>query len=529
MANSPAILATLRQPLFRRIWIASLLSNFGLLIQGVGSAWAMMLLTPNPQMVALVQSAVMLPTMLFALIAGSFADMHDRRKVALAALGLAFVAATLLVTVACLQLITPPVLLFFCFLIGCGHAFFGPAWQSSVSEMVPEDALAAAVSLNSISYNLARCFGPAIGGVVVAIGGPTSAFAMNALFYLPLLLALMFWHRTRAVSALPRERLYEAVSSGLRYVIHSPPIRTVLVRTATVGFAGGAVLALMPLVAHRVLHGDSRVYGLMLGMFGAGSVLGALGLSAGHGRPTIESAVRTNTLVLSGALLTTALSRWLPATGLAMLVAGTSWMALANIFNVSVQMSTPRWVAGRALASYQASISGGVAVGSWVWGSVTELLDVDRAMLCAALLLALLPLLARWFKMPSINPDAREMGAALGAPQITLPLSGRSGPIIVTVEYRVSCSDIDTFSVAIEQLHLSLRRNGARAWMLSRDIDDPMLWTERFEFPTWLEYLRHRDRPTVLEKEQQRKVTSFHRDAKPVHVRRMLGNPQKIQ
>jgi MFS family permease len=297
------------------------------------------------------------------------------------------------------------------------------------------------------------------------------------------------------------------------------------VRTATVGFAGGVVLALMPLVARHILHGDSRIYGLMLGMFGAGSVLGALGISAGHNRPTAESAVRTNTLVLSGAVFVIALSRWLPLTCLAMMIAGTSWLSLANVFNVSVQMSAPKWVAGHALAAYQASISGGVAVGSWFWGAATELLDVSRAMLCAGAVLALLPLLAHWLRMPSINPDARQTGVESDAPQITLPLTERSGPIMVTVEYRVNLKEAHNFYRAIQQLRLNRRRNGARAWLISQDIDDPMLWTEQFQFATWLEYLRHRDRPTLLEKEQQHTVKSFHCGDSPMRVRRMLTRP----
>jgi len=121
------------------------------------------------------------------------------------------------------------------------------------------------------------------------------------------------------------------------------------------------VLALMPLDARQILHGDARVYGLMLGMFGLGSVLGALGISAGHNRPTPESVVRINTLVLAAAVIVIAFSRWLPLTALALIVAGTSWLSLANTFNVSVQMLAPRWVAGRVLATYQAAISGGVA------------------------------------------------------------------------------------------------------------------------------------------------------------------------
>jgi MFS family permease len=525
MPKSSSFLVPLRQPVFRRIWVASLLSNFGLLIQGVGSAWAMTQLTSAPQMVALVQSAVMLPTMLFSLISGSLADMHDRRKVAMWALSLSLTGASLLLLVAYLHVLSPPVLLFFCFMIGSGQALFGPAWQSSVSELVPPDALATAVGLNSISYNLARSFGPAIGGVVVAIGGSKSAFAINALFYVPLLLVLCFWRRPRSVPRLRPERLVEAVSSGVRYVMHSPPILTVLARTFSVGAAGGVVLALMPLVAREILHGDARVYGLMLGMFGVGSVLGALGISAGHNRPTAESLVRTNTLVLSAAVIVIGLSRWLPLTGLALIIAGTSWLSLANVFNVSVQMSAPQWVAGRALSTYQAAISGGVAIGSWIWGLLAGHVGVSTTVLCAGVVLALLPLLARWLKMPSVNPEAREMPAVSDTPQVSLPLTERSGPIVVTVEYRVELHQALSFYVAIEQLQLSRRRNGAREWSISQDIDDPILWTERFQFSTWLEYLRHRDRPTLLEREQQREVTSFHRGGQSMRVRRMLARP----
>jgi MFS family permease len=523
--RTSSILAPLRQQAFRRFWLASLLSNLGLLIQGVGSAWAMTQLTSAPQMVALVQSALMLPTMLFSLVAGALADMYDRRKVVLCALGLALIGASLLVVVSHLHLISPPVLLLFCFMIGSGQALFGPAWQASVSEQVPPDALATAVGLNSVSYNIGRSFGPAIGGVVVAIGGSIAAFAVNALFYVPLIIVLLLWRRVREVPRLPPERLGEAVLSGVRYVTHSPPIRAVITRTAITGLAGGVVLALLPLVARQTLHGDARVYGLMLGMFGIGAVLGALGFSAGRGHPNTESAVRINTIVLAAAVAVIAESRWLPLTGIALVVAGTSWLSLANTFNVGVQMSAPRWVAGRALATYQAAIAGGIAVGSWIWGLIAGLFDVSIAMLCAAAVLALLPLIAQWLPMPLLKPEAREMIAARDEPRVALALTVRSGPIIATIEYRVDPRQARDFYAAIQELQLSRRRNGATDWSIARDIDDPWLWTERFQCATWLEFLRHRDRPTLTEQELQRKVAAFHQGSEPLRVRRMLGRP----
>src|SRR4051812_27118372 len=180
----------LRNGTFRRIWLASLLSNLGLFIQGVGAAWAMTQMTSSAELIALVQTALMLPIMLTSLAGGAIADMYDRRIVGLAALSVALAGATALSILAHLGLVTPITLLAFCFIIGTGMALFGPAWQASVSEQVPSQALPAAIALNTISYNIARSFGPALGGVVVTIAGAVAAFICNALLYVPLLIVL---------------------------------------------------------------------------------------------------------------------------------------------------------------------------------------------------------------------------------------------------------------------------------------------------------------------------------------------------
>src|SRR2546429_5964511 len=162
------VAAPLRHLVFRRIWLASLLSNLGLLIQAVGAAWAMTQMTSSADKVALVQTALMLPVMLISMPAGAVADMYDRRIVALVSLSISLSGATALSVLAWLGLVTPEILLAFCFIVGSGMALFGPAWQSSVSEQVPAETLPSAVALNGISYNIARSFGPAIGGIVVA-------------------------------------------------------------------------------------------------------------------------------------------------------------------------------------------------------------------------------------------------------------------------------------------------------------------------------------------------------------------------
>ena len=218
MLSGDGVAAPLRHTVFRRIWLASLLSNLGLLIQGVGAAWAMTQMTSSADKVALVQTALMLPIMLISMPAGAIADMYDRRVVALGSLAFALVGATALAVMAWYNLVTPNILLAFCFVVGCGMAMFGPAWQSSVSEQVPAEHLPAAVALNGISYNIARSFGPAIGGVIVATAGAVAAFAANALLYIPLLIVLFLWRRNSEPSRLPRERLVIVAGASCRSV-----------------------------------------------------------------------------------------------------------------------------------------------------------------------------------------------------------------------------------------------------------------------------------------------------------------------
>jgi MFS family permease len=524
MFAADGVAAPLRHVVFRRIWLASLLSNLGLLIQGVGAAWAMTQMTSSADMVALVQTALMLPIMLIAMPAGAIADMYDRRIVSLISLGIALAGATALTVLAWLDLITPKTLLAFCFIVGSGNALFGPAWQSSVSEQVPADTLPSAVALNGISYNIARSFGPAIGGIIVATAGAVAAFAANAVLYIPLLVVLFLWRRSSEPSRLPRERLNRAIISGIRYIANSPSIRIVLVRTLVTGVIGGSVMALMPLIARDLLHGGPQTYGILLGAFGMGAVIGALNIGELRQRMSGEAAIRACTIAMAGAMTAVALSRQPVLTAAALVVAGAVWMAAVALFNIGVQLSAPRWVAGRSLAAFQASIAGGIALGSWGWGHLTDLAGVQTAMLVSAGLMFASPLLGLWLRMPPVgarNEDAE----VLADPEVRLPLTARSGPLVVEIEYRVAQENARAFHNVMQEVQLSRQRNGAYGWSIARDIADPELWTERYHCPTWLDYLRQRNRSTQSERALHQRAIDFHLGPDPIRVRRMLERP----
>jgi MFS family permease len=521
---SDGIAAPLRFAVFRRIWLASLLSNLGLMIQSVGAAWAMTQMTASADKVALVQTALMLPIMLISMPAGAVADMYDRRVVSLASLVLSLVGACVLTMLDWTGHITPNILLAFCFIIGSGMALFGPAWQSSVGEQVPPEVLPSAVALNGISYNIARSFGPAIGGIVVATAGAVAAFAANAVLYIPLLVVLFLWRRKVDVSRLPRERLSRAIVSGVRYIANSPSIKIVLTRTLITGICGGSVSALMPLVARDLLHGGAQTYGIMLGAFGMGAVIGAMNI--GHVRKHLsgESSIRACALIMGVAIAVVAVSSEPVITAAALVVAGSVWMLAVALFNIGVQLSAPRWVAGRSLAAFQAAIAGGIAIGSWGWGHLTDMVGVEAALLVSGGAMFLSPLFGLFLRMPPTG--ARDEDAErLEDPEVQLQLTARSGPLVVEIEYRVDQENARAFHGVMQDVQLSRQRNGAYGWSIARDIADPELWTERYHCPTWLDFLRQRNRSTQSERALYQRAADYHLGPDPVRVRRMLERP----
>ncbi len=517
--------APLNEPTFRRIWISSLFSNFGQLILGVGAAWEMTRMTSSPSMVALVQSALMLPLMLVAVPAGALADMFDRRKIALLGLGFSAVAGSVLTVLATMGLVTPWLLLGFCVLIGAGVALYSPSWQASISEQVSEPLLPAAISLGSISYNIARSFGPALGGLIVVALGAKAAFGINATFYLPLWVAFFFWQRRHLPSRLPPERIDRAIISGCRYAIHSPPIRIVLLRALAFGLASASYTALGPLIAKDLLHGTASTYGLILGATGVGAVVGALYLTELRRRMSNEALVRIFAIMTGVSLLTLSFSRSLWLTMLIFLFIGVSNMQTASLFNISVQLTAPRWVTARALSLYSSAMTGGVAIGAWFWGTIAGHYGVATSLAVSGGVAVTTSLLGKWLPLPR-EEDIDTSSVVLGSePELALGLTMRSGPIVVELEYDVDPAQARLFYEAAIQLQGVRQRNGGFEWSIARDLADPALWTERYHCPTWGDYLRLRDRHTQSDLDIQAAADGFNRSGQGRRVRRWLERP----
>ncbi len=281
-----------------------------------------------------------------------------------------------------------------------------------------------------------RSIGPAIGGIIVAAAGAAFAFIFNAFSYCALILALWQWKPETVKSTLPRETLGPAMVAGLRYVAMSPNLLKVMFRGFLFGLSAIVILALLPLVARDLVHGTALTYGIMLGFFGLGAIGGAL-LSA-----RLRELLGNEWLVrgafvafaISCALLSIGRNMWLSC--IFLLPAGVSWVLALSLFNVTVQLSTPRWVVGRALALYQTATFGGMAAGSWLWGAVADEYGVPGALLAAAVVLmfgALIGLLLPQPEFEDLNLDPSTVSANRNFGSICVRAA-----IMIMVDYKIA-------------------------------------------------------------------------------------------
>ncbi|WP_404479473.1 MFS transporter [Novosphingobium sp. BL-52-GroH] len=359
-----------RYPVFRAIWIANLFSNLGGTLQGVGAAWLMTELTPSHQLVALVQASATVPIMLFGVFAGAIADNYDRRIVMLVAqVGMLVVSATL-AGLAYAHLLTPALLLAFTLSVGIGTALNSPAWQASVRQQVEPREIPQAIALNSISFNIARSIGPALGGMLISIWDVSFAFAINAISYVGLIGVLLWWKpEARPVDRRP---ILPAVAVGIRFCAANGPLRRLLIRGFALGFSLAAYQALLPAVVSANVNGSELDFGLMLGLFGIGSIVAAPFTGSLRRKFGLEGilAIGAGMFVFALSLIAEVhdILYALPAA----FVAGMAWVMILTTINTAVQLRSPEAILGRCLSIYQAVTFGGMALGSWAWGALAD-------------------------------------------------------------------------------------------------------------------------------------------------------------
>jgi MFS family permease len=496
---APAAFVPFRNPAFRMLWIATLVSNIGGWVQSTAAGWLMTSLSPSPVMVSLVQVATLLPVFLLALPAGALADTMDRRRFLIATQIWLIATAIILCVLTAAGVLGPWGLLALTFCIGMGAAANFPAFGATTPELVPREDLVQAIVLNGMGFNLARAVGPALGGVVLGWAGAQFAFALNAICFCVLITALFFWKRAPDADTTPREGLVDAMGSGVRYVLASPVMRGIIIRSTLSFFAGSAVWGLLPLLVRFQLGLGPEAFGMMLGAMGVGAVAASFAL------PSLRNVMtRSNTVVGCGigiGLSMTLLGlshHWLPA-GIAMLLYGASWLGMTSTLGAAAQMAARPWVRARALGLFQVATFGAMALGSTLGGVGGATIGVPYTVVAFGLTSVILSLVVRHLPIESgpaapARPNQVEPVPEAPAPELLPTLRTAEARLLESVRYAVPATSRDAFLHAMAEVRGVRLRAGATFWRLYEDVAHPERYVELWSVRSWTDHLREQSR-----------------------------------
>ena len=518
LASSP-----LKNAVFRNFYFGSIGAALGYTMQATISAWLMATLTASALMVALVQSASTAPTLLFGLVAGTLADIVERRRVILGTQVVLFAASLLLGLAALVGIIGPASLLLLTFLVGVGFTFYLPAQQASINEMVSREELARAVALGSVAFNVARALGPALAGAIAAWLSSGSALVVGAFFFVPMFLAM----RGTAPRAVPLpgvpERLLSGAMSGLRYVRHSAPMRALIVRNLAFSVCASAFWALLPVIARDLLQLGAGGFGLLSASFGIGAIVGAMSIPGLLQRLSMNRLVTLGGLLWALAILIVALTGITTLAVLGAACAGMAWVYVFATLSAGTQSSAPAWVRARAVSMNQVATQGCLALGSALWGALATGVGTRWALGASAVSVLLLQWAYRRVRVrmgqeADIVPGAQPPELAIASE----PLPD-DGPVLIQLEYRIDPEHRQAFLKAIEKVGPTRRRNGATSWRVFRDLGEEGRFVERYVIASWAEYVRLRSRMTMADSRLQERVAQLQRPGVPIRVSRLIG------
>lgn len=413
----------LRHVPFRRVWLGAMVSSIGTWMEGLGVQWLMAEQTGSTVMLGWLAAAQLGPMLVFGMLGGLATDRLDRRKLLLVTQAMMMCIAAGLAVASAVGQATPPVLLALGLLNGVAMAFNAPAWQVLTPRLVPRDELHRAIALQGMQFNLARVVGPALAGVLLAQTSATVLFAANAISFVAVLAAIASTAPAPPPPG-PSPAAGAQVLEALRFVFGRPGPRALFAMLVVLSALAAPLQRMLPLFVSDVFAGGETAYGLLLGLFGAGAVLGGLSLGrwpAWYPRHHLIPLSLTITGVCMAMFCTT---RSLPVAGAWIFAAGTSWIWAFSSMMTAVQLLVSDSMRGRVLSVTNMAMFGAMPAGSLlgavlgdrlaaVFGGPGGVTAVQLGVGTMAGLLALLGLLLLVFRTPEID----EVDGASGPPR----------------------------------------------------------------------------------------------------------------
>jgi len=525
-------LSPFKSSLYRMLWIASLFSYVGAAMYDVGASWLMTSLAPNPLFVSLITTATTLPILLFALPSGILSDIFDRRSILLITCAYMFTISTALGVLTLVGLTTTTVLLILTFALGAGTTMIRTPIIPTMSGLVSRSELPNALTLSALASNLGRVIGPTVGGFIVAAFAPWAVFFLNSASFIGMMLVLSRLPRKANLnnyqqqSSLPPENIIRAIRIQLRYIRYSQAAHILIVRVGLFTLCSSALLSLLPLLAKHELALDSIGFGLLLGSFGAGAIIGGIIILPRLRKASVESLITASIVLLAIVTFTMGYVRVFDLACVVMGLGGIAYITILSKFYTIGIKSAPKWIGARVLAVYLLILNGGLVVGSVIWGAVANTFGIPvtlsvASLALAATIIARKPYSSKLLDDLDFTPASDHWSLP---PQFFIDPKQDDNRALVTIEYK----NIDPklsyeFERSIHELGRILKSEGMAYWELFQDPSDISHYIEIRIADTWTDHIRQHENVTKNVQDMENRILELIKDCPQPTILHYIG------
>ncbi len=501
--NIPASgLSPFSSSLYRTLWIAALFLFIGAAMYDVGASWLMTSLAPNPLFVSLITTATTLPIFLFALPSGTLSDIFDRRRILLISCAYMFTISTILGMLTLVGVTTPTVLLILTFALGAGMTMIRTPIIPIMTGLVSSSEIPSALTLSAVAGNIGRIIGFAVGGFIVAAIAPWAVFFLNSASFIGMIIVLSRLPRKSHVnqqSSLPPENIIRAIRAQIRYVRYSQAAHVLIVRAGLFTLCSSALLSLLPLLAKNELGLDSTGFGLLLGSFAMGAIIGGIViLPKLRSKVSVESLITGSIGLLAMVIFTTGYIRDFAILCIVLGLGGVAYITILSRFYTIGMKSAPKWIGARVLAVYLLVLNGGLAVGSIIWGTIANTFGIPITLSVASLALGATIIASKRYSTTLLNDlDFTAASDHWSLPsELTVDLSQNDSQALITIDYKIDPKLSDEFEQSVRELGRILKSEGMAYWELFQDPADIGHYIEIRIADTWTDHMRQHERVT---------------------------------
>jgi MFS family permease len=519
-----------RDSLYRALWIAALFSYIGAAMYDVGASWLMTSLAPDPLFVSLIITASTLPIFLLAIPSGAISDIFDRRNILLITCGYMCLVSTILGLLTLAGITTPSILLILTFALGAGATMIRTPIIPMMSALVSKSELPAALTLSAIASNIGRAAGPTIGGFLVTAIAPWAVFFVNSASFIFMIIVLSrLPKKSNTNSSLPPENIIGAMRAQIRYVRHSQAAHVLIVRAGLFTLCSSALLSLLPLLAKHELGLNPTGFGLLLGSFGMGAIIGGIAiLPRLQPLVSVESLMTSCIGLLAVVILTMGYVRDFGILCIIMGIGGVAYITILSNFYTIGMKSAPKWIGARVLAVYLLLLNGGLAIGSVIWGTIASIFGIPITLSVASLALATTIIARKRYSTTLVDDlDFTPAGNDYWSlpPELSIDPQNTEAPALITIEYKVDSKLSDEFEQSVHELGRILKSEGMAYWELFQDPADIGHYIEIRIADTWTDHMRQHERVTKNVQLMEDKIRAILKDGPQPVVCHYIAKP----